>query len=321
MQRFKKILLALDPQIEELAALEPAALVRAINLARQNRASLHVLVVLEHLPLNDLPLGTRTLIGILDYDELQNMIAQRQRIRLQNELSALSAENLDVSTSVAWSHTPFLTIIYRVLRHEHDLLIRTAERVTGLKAMLFHPTDRHLMRKCPCPVWMIRPERHATYQRILAAVDPFPDDEINDDLNRRILELASSHAARDGTELHVVHAYRVGSEALLPTDFDVDEYRKAVIGLHRGQLDALLAGYSIPRQRIHMVEGSAGEVIPRVASRERADLIVMGTLARVGIPGLFIGNTAERTLDHVECDVLTIKPKGFVTPVRLLQKD
>ena len=44
-------------------------------------------------------------------------------------------------------------------------------------------------------------------------------------------------------------------------------------------------------------------------------------LARVGISGLFIGNTAERALDHVDCDSLTIKPKGFVTPVRLSDED
>jgi nucleotide-binding universal stress UspA family protein len=66
-----------------------------------------------------------------------------------------------------------------------------------------------------------------------------------------------------------------------------------------------------------MEEGFPGEVIPAVACRERIDLIVMGTVARVGIPGLFIGNTAERTLDHVDCDILVIKPKGFVTPVQL----
>lgn len=100
MQRFKKILLVLEPEPEELAAL-----VRAVTLAHQNRASLHVLVVLEHLPLEDLPLGTRTLIGILDHDKLRDMIARRQRVRLQNELSALSTEDLDVSTSVEWSHT------------------------------------------------------------------------------------------------------------------------------------------------------------------------------------------------------------------------
>ena len=316
MQRFKNILLALEPEPEEFTAL-----VRAVALARQNRASLHVLVVLDHLPLEDLPLGTRTLIGILDQDELRDMIAQRQRVRLQNEFSALSTEDLDLSISVEWSHTPFLTIVHRVLRQGCDLLIKAAGQVTGPKAVLFHPTDRHLMRKCPCPVWMMRPERHAIYRRILAAVDVFPDDEINDELNRQILELASSQAVRDQAELHLVHAYHIGSEALLPADFDVDGYRKAVAARCRERLETLLAGYSIPRQSTHLEEGSPGEVIPAVARRERIDLIVMGTLARVGIPGLFIGNTAEQTLDHVGCDILAVKPKGFVTPVRLPEQD
>lgn len=316
MQRFKKILLALGPEPKELGAL-----VRAIALARRNRASLHVLVVLEHLPLDDLPLGTRTLIGVLDQDALRGMIARRQQAWLQNELSALCTEDLDVSTSVEWSHTPFLTIAHRVLRHGHDLLIKTAERVTGPKAALFHPTDRHLMRKCPCPVWMIRPERHATYRRILAAVDPFPNNVVNDELNRQILELASSLAAGEEAELHLVHAYHISGKMLLPSDVAIDAYEKAIAALRQERLESLLAGYSLLPHNIYFEEGVPGEVIPAVARRERIDLIVIGTLARIGIPGLFIGNTAERTLDHVECDVLAVKPKGFVTPIQLPEQD
>ncbi len=312
MNRFKNILLVLSPDSEELVALA-----RAVTLARQNQARLHVFVVLEHLPLDELPLGTRTLLGILDREGLREMIVQRQRRLLRTGLTELSTGGIDLSTSVEWSHTPFLTIIQRVLRQGHDLLIKTAEHVTGPKAMLFHPTDRHLMRQCPCPVWMIRPEQHHTYQRILAAVDSFPDDEINADLNRHILDLANSQAVRDDAELHVVHAYQVRSKLLLPTDVDIDEYNNAVVALHRERLEALLQAHPMPSQRVHMEEGFPGEIIPAVARRERIDLIVMGTLARVGIPGLFIGNTAERTLDHVDCDILAVKPKGFVTPVRL----
>jgi universal stress protein E len=312
MERFKNMLLVLNPESEELVALA-----RAVTLARQNRASLHVVVVLEHLPLEDLPLGTRTLLGILDRDVLREMIEQRQRRLLRTGLAGLSTQGIDLGTSVEWSHTPFLTIIQRVLRQGHDLLIKTAEHVTGPKAVLFHPTDRHLMRKCPCPVWMIRPEQHHTYRHILAAVDAFPDDEVNAELNRRILDLASSQAVRDDAELHVAHAYHVRSKLLLQTDVDIDQYRNAVVALHRERLEALLRAYQVPSERVHMEEGFPGEVIPAVARRERIDLTVMGTLARVGIPGLFIGNTAERTLDHVDCDVLAVKPKGFVTPVRL----
>ncbi len=316
MERFKNILLILNPESEELVALA-----RAVTLARQNQASLHVVVVLEHLPLDDLPLGTRTILGMLDRDKLREMNEQRQRKLLQTGLSSLPTKGINLSTSVEWSHTPFLTIIQRVLREGHDLLIKTAEHVTGPTAVLFHPTDRNLMRKCPCPVWMIRPEQHHTYQRILAAVDSFPDNEINADLNRGILDLASSQAVRDDAELHVAHACHVRSKLLLPTDVKIDQYRNAVVALHRERLDALLEAYSVPSHRVHMEEGLPGEIIPAVARRERIDLIVMGTLARVGIPGLFIGNTAERTLDHVDCDILAIKPKGFVTPVRLPDQD
>ena len=316
MKRFKNILLVLSPGSDEWVALA-----RAVTLARQNRASLHVVILLEHLPLDELPLGTRTLLGILDRDKLREMIVQRQRRLLQSGLSGLKTNGLELSTSVEWSQTPFLTIIQKVLRQGHDLLIKKAEPVTGSKAVLFHPTDRHLMRKCPCPIWMIRPEQHHAYRRVLAAVDSFPDDAINADLNRRILELASSQAVRDDSELHVVHAYHLRSNLLLPTDVDMGEHEGAVVALHRERLDALLEPYQVPGRWVHMEEGLPGEIIPAMALRERIDLIVMGTLARVGIPGLFIGNTAERTLDHVNCDILAVKPKGFVTPVRLPDQD
>jgi nucleotide-binding universal stress UspA family protein len=43
----------------------------------------------------------------------------------------------------------------------------------------------------------------------------------------------------------------------------------------------------------------------------------MGTVARIGIPGLLIGNTAETILDQLDCSVLAVKPPGFVSPVAL----
>jgi nucleotide-binding universal stress UspA family protein len=61
-------------------------------------------------------------------------------------------------------------------------------------------------------------------------------------------------------------------------------------------------------------------VIIELAAAKSIDLIVMGTIGRTGIPGLFIGNTAETVLRQVHCSVLTVKPQGFVTPVRLDQK-
>jgi universal stress protein E len=44
---------------------------------------------------------------------------------------------------------------------------------------------------------------------------------------------------------------------------------------------------------------------------------VMGTLGRAGIGGILIGNTAETILNRIDCSVMAIKPRGFVTPVTL----
>ncbi|NIQ99686.1 MAG: universal stress protein, partial [Gemmatimonadales bacterium] len=47
----------------------------------------------------------------------------------------------------------------------------------------------------------------------------------------------------------------------------------------------------------------------------RVELIVMGALRRGGLQGLFIGSTAERVLQQVDCSVLVVRPGGFQTPV------
>jgi nucleotide-binding universal stress UspA family protein len=42
----------------------------------------------------------------------------------------------------------------------------------------------------------------------------------------------------------------------------------------------------------------------------------MGTVARTGLSGVFIGNTAENIINSLECPVLAVKPEGFVSPLR-----
>jgi hypothetical protein len=41
----------------------------------------------------------------------------------------------------------------------------------------------------------------------------------------------------------------------------------------------------------------------------------MGSVARTGLKALLIGNSAERILDALDCDVLVVKPRGFRSKV------
>lgn len=66
---------------------------------------------------------------------------------------------------------------------------------------------------------------------------------------------------------------------------------------------------------VHLSKTSPSEMIINTAIRHDVDLIMMGMVGRIGIPGFIIVNTAESILQQVKCSVLAIKPEGFQTPV------
>ena len=161
---------------------------------------------------------------------------------------------------------------------------------------------------------------------VLARVDPDPSDPARDGLNRLILELAVSMAVREDGSLHVGHAWVLEGESTfrssaflsLPSG-QVDLLRGAVAEEHQRRLDELVADAGVfdVNGQVHLVSGDAGRVLPDLAHRLHASLIVMGTVARSGLSGLIMGNTAETILRSVSCSVLALKPEGFETPVRM----
>jgi nucleotide-binding universal stress UspA family protein len=218
----------------------------------------------------------------------------------------------------------FVQIIQEVLRNDHDLVVKAAENWTGMNTTWFGSNDLHLMRKCPCPVWIVKPTRGHRYERILAAVDTDPVSLEQDTLNHLIMDLATSIAQEEDSELHVVHAWDLQGDDWMAARASLSEQQiksitQEVHERHQAAFDTLLADYEKldVRMRTHLIEGRAGMVIPEQARRQDVGLIVMGTVARTGLSGFIIGNTAENVLNQVNCSVLTVKPQGFETPVRL----
>ena len=54
----------------------------------------------------------------------------------------------------------------------------------------------------------------------------------------------------------------------------------------------------------------------QLSSELDADLVVMGSIGRTGIPGFIIGNTAEDMMQAINASILAVKPAGFVSPVQ-----
>jgi nucleotide-binding universal stress UspA family protein len=321
MQRFKNILFVAEPTADNSAALT-----RAIALAINNQASLTVIGLVTALP-RDMQMA---IVAVTPTELLDSVVADKHHELAEMVKATTPDERLPVVVKVLVG-TVFLEIIREVLRNDHDLVIKAAEQHESVKETLFGSTDMHLMRKCPSPVWIIKPTDHEHYRRILAAVDQDPENATTDALNRQILEMSSSLAVTEVAELHIVHAWHAYQE---------EYFRSARFGVSLADVAAMVQEEKDARTRwlndlvttqrtresdarkylepqLHIVKGQARHEIPRVARELDVELIVMGTLGRVGIPGFFMGNTAEEILKQIDCSVLAIKPPGFVSPVTL----
>ena len=195
MKRFTNILLIAGGDNWQDTALE-----RAVSLATENQADLTVVDVIELS-------GDLRVIGREKRDRLVSGIVDRRLFQLDNMVQHVR-DRVTVQTRVIQG-TAFLEIIREVLRNNFDLVMKMSGGRRRLNKLLLGSTDMHLLRKCPCPVWIMKPGESDQYQRVLAAVDIEPEsgDQQKSALNKQILEMASSLALSEFGHLHIVHAW------------------------------------------------------------------------------------------------------------------
>lgn len=300
MKRFKDVLVVYDGSIGAEDALN-----QAMMLVKANEAKLTVVDLIEE--------------GRYSF----NSVKERER-RLQRLLPAIRAESVQNVDARVLVGTPFLEIIKQVLKNGHDLVIAGAEGGSVVKSVFFGSTITHLVRKCPCPVWIVKPGQTVPYGRILAAVDPKPDDPVGDGMNVKIMDLATSLARMTTGGLDIVHVWDVtGNDRDTLASETPKGAREAILAKHedrhRDIVGSLLQRYPLSEidHELVLTRGLPQQEIVKLAEARDVDLLVMGTVSRTGIPGLLIGNAAETVLEAVQCGVLAVKPDGFVTPVTL----
>ncbi len=321
MKRFSNILLITDADTDDAQAAQ-----RAITLAKNNQADLTICAVVDSVSAE-----TQMAITAVTPKELRDIVVAEKHAKLDEIINTFADEEIAVKAKVLVGK-PFIEIIRQVLGASYDLVIKSAEGASSLKNSLFGSTDMHLMRKCPCPVWIIKSNEHTHYRRILAAVDQDPEEAVKDILNRQILEMSTSLALAEFSELHIVHAWGLFAEdfycssrtSLSNADFDAmvaaeasarNRWLENLVNTYGAKVGKDMVDYLKPQ--LHVIKGDAKYVVPMKARELDVDLMIMGTVGRTGIAGFFMGNTAENILNQIDCSVLTVKPPGFVSPITL----
>jgi universal stress protein E len=304
--RQKRILAYLEPNAKNGTLL---SILR--RLALRNGSEVLALRVLREFP-------WYARVGVGGSKEIRTALSREAAAALEGEVQLLVRAGVKVQTRVTWGR-PFAVIIREALRRSTWLVMKTAHGGANRDSRLFGSTAMHLLRKCPVPVWIVKPHRSARVRRVLAAVDPVRPISGGRDFSADILALASEIAAGENAELHVCHAYAVAGEHLLhsPLPPGYREYIGAIRENIEESMNALLAPLHLRTgdAQVHILEGDAEHILTALSAELPAELLVMGTIGRTGVKGLLIGETAERVLRRANCSVLALKPRGFRSPL------
>jgi universal stress protein E len=310
-RRLQSILIVVtDPFArEQLAATKAAAIARRCGA----RVTLFNSFMIPQ-PVADAPMDSQQQI-------IASAIRQR-RERLQKLASNLRMAG-PVEYVVHWDYPAHEAIVRQVLRDQPDLVVTESHRHGRFARMVLANTDWELIRSCPCPVWFVRSAELPRSPRLLVAVDPRHAHAKPARFDDRLLRAAQTVVGQLGGRINIVHAYDAPlnpAPGLLmePVRLPISPERAGeFIRKTTRSLERLAGRYGVESRECFVTEGSPADVIAATVREANADVLVMGAVSRSRLLRPVIGNTAERVIDHVECDVLVVKPAGFKTPVRL----
>jgi universal stress protein E len=310
MPATRKILVAVkDPAAPYLPAVEKAA-----RLAKGFGAKLELFHGITE------PVMSETyLFGNGELRKLKRETRAEYVAKLEKVAVPLRAEGIDVSVSADWDFPAHEAIVRHVRRHKIDLVVAQCHEGRRTAPWFLHLTDWELLRTSPVPVLLVRSGGVWADVNVLAAIDPSHRFAKPAKLDSRILSAAAAFSSALKGTLHVVHSFAplpagsipmAGASALAVQQIAEGSETRAKLAFKTA-----VAAYRLPKNRLHLVQGSPLDTIPRVAQETGSGLVVMGALSRSGLKRVFVGNTAEQVLNALPCDVLVVKPLEFKTRV------
>ena len=314
MNEIKKILAVVDPTVADQPAVH-----RAAWLAKHSGAELEMLVCYY----NEYLSGDR-LFDSPSLEKARDEVIENHERHLETLAEPLRSDGIVVKTSAVWDHPLYEGIVRQAIESGSDIVIKDTHHHSAVTRALLTNTDWNLIRTCPMPLWLVKPEEMADVPVFVAAIDPMHQNDKPAALDDEILHVAKGIAGKVAGDVHAFHAYdpRIAvatatANAYIPVSLPFDEIEQQMHEDHQKRFNEITEFHKIADDNAHLVAGLTHEELPLIAEKLKADVVVMGAVARNRWKRLFIGATAERTLEDLPCDLLIIKPDWFQTPVGL----
>jgi universal stress protein E len=306
MNSLNSILVIVDPTAEQHAAVEKGAF-----LAQKLGARLELYVC-------DTKASREVRLAAHAGKRTDRPLHVNLKAFLEDLATPIRERGLDVTTEVECADPLHAALIDRARRTTADLVVKDTHHHSLGRRTFLRNTDWELIRACPVPLLLTKPNPWASSPKVCAAVDPGHANDKPSVLDNRIVDYAALLAKRLGGELHVLHAYlpvaivaaaAAGSPPMAMTVSAEELAREAEH--QRAQLQDLIAEYRVAPSNVHVEVGGPAAVLPRAAAALGADIVAMGAISRSGLQRVFIGSTAEDVLERLPCDAFIVRPPDF----------
>lgn len=270
MKPIKKLFAVYDPTQAEQPALE-----RAFDIAPEISAQLHIFACIfaEPTKSDDEPVDVEKAIAL-------------HRGLIDAAIAGADLGDVEVSTELEWGKDWYQAVVDASVRHEADLVFKSSYKHSSGKRIFNRTSDWTLIRECQCPVLLVKEGTTVADKRVLSAVDITARSDSYERLNDNVISLSKKLRDVRGAEVHFVNAFE---------DFKGVPDRQELI-------DSCGADTS----QIHIKLGKPRKVIVDQAKKLDVSLVVVGNSGRSGLSAALMGNTVEKVLDKLECDVLSM---------------
>ena len=304
----------IDPTTAEQPALD-----RAAWLARNIGAELELFVCYY----NEYLSGDR-LFDSPSLEKARREVIGGHEKHLEELAEPFRRAGLIVRTKAIWDHPLYEGVVRHASAVHADVVFKDTHHHSAATRALLTNTDWNLIRTCPVPLWLVKPHEVADRPVFLAAIDPLNEHDKPAALDDEIIVLSKALAEKSAGEVHAFHSYdpriavaTAAANAYIPVSLPFDEIEKQMHEQHEKRFNEVTEFHGLDETHAHLIAGLTHEELPDMAEKMKADVIVMGAVARNRWKRLFIGATAERTLEYVPCDLLIVKPDWFQTPVEI----
>lgn len=187
--------------------------------------------------------------------------------------------------------------LHSIARANCDLVIKSSFHHSKARRFYSKTSDYNLMRHCACPILFVHQAQEWQSNRVLACVDLESTDNQHARLNGVVVRDARALADIVAMDLYIAAAHR--------GDLDADNLPLLGHGPEVG-IEQLGELFGVEPERVLLRRGDTVATLQGICDEIDPSIVVLGTLARRGLRGRLIGNTAEKLLDLVDADVLTV---------------